>query len=136
MKPRFAVFDLDGTLADGSHRQHLAEAKMWEHYFDMSPLDTLRESVARKFYDHVGSGDRVEIWTARRERHRDMTDDWLRRYDLWRVPLRMRGNNDRREPHEAKLAWVDQFGRPDVIYEDDDNALEGFGRLGSEAIKL
>ena len=120
------VFDLDGTLADTAHRVHYLEQKPkdWGGFFaaakDDPPIAVtckvfLRLHMASTVDDHVG------IWTARPERFRRDTLEWLNRQGLWHahVELRMRPEGDYRHDTIVKGEWLAESPwRPDVVFED------------------
>lgn len=102
------VFDMDGTLADASHRLHFIEKepKDWNSFFgavgDDAPIDHVI-NIARAL-DAADHG--VVIWTGRPERCRRDTVAWLKTF---RVPfdvLLMREDGDRRPDHEIKMEWL------------------------------
>ncbi|TJZ57076.1 hypothetical protein FCH28_06315 [Streptomyces piniterrae] len=99
-----AVFDLDGTLADSGHRQHLLERRPrdWKAFFAAAVDDPpLMEGVELA----LTSTEDCEVGylTGRPERCRRDTLAWLARHGLPEGPLWMRPNNDRRPAREAKL---------------------------------
>ena len=83
------VFDLDGTLADGTHREHFITGKNhdWDAYFEACDGDTLiwpvintfialHEGIGRNCHRHI-----IEIWSGRHEGEnksvRRKTVQWL-----------------------------------------------------------
>ena len=103
MTPRYVyVFDLDGTLANLSHRLHLIEQKPkdWDAFF----AACLRDSpiwpvihVARA----LAEKHRIAFITGRSEASRTDTEAWLAWYDLFgRVYMRPR--DDHRPDHIVK----------------------------------
>lgn len=106
MLPRAIIVDLDGTLADCTHRRHHVEGpkKDWAAFFAGIKDDPVNRTVlqAVQFY----AGFHVILFvTGRGEEHRDETEDWLRKH----VPafatksrLMMRGAGDRRADVDVK----------------------------------
>lgn len=124
----FVVFDLDGTLADDTHRAHFLdqEPKDWDAYFAACGGDTLIEPIAEIFRALFASDlNRVEIWTGRSESVREETFHWVHRH-LFEgsygeyVRIRMRPSGDFRPDTEVKGEWLDQCGDnpPDIIIDD------------------
>lgn len=115
----FYVFDLDGTLADASHRVHLIQTtpKRWEEFIELSLLDDPIHSIIELMHAVLDRNHRVEIWTARNESTRMQTVAWLRKHGAPNVPMRMRSKGDRREDFEVKQKFFD-YGIPDLVFED------------------
>jgi|SRR5579872_6530856 len=115
----FYVFDLDGTLADCTHRLHHLERRDWRAFFADCPADapisaTLAILKALYFDDH-----RVEIWSGRSDEVRDQTRLWLRANGVPdSVPLIMRTAGDMRPDEEIKREFLRMTDRPDVIFDD------------------
>ena len=74
------VFDLDGTLADTTHRQHiLAEGgpSKWDRFFAACDGDAPNSPVIEVAKALYRDGDSIEIWSGRSESVQEMTLDWL-----------------------------------------------------------
>jgi len=99
------LFDLDGTLADNSHRQSFiqGEKKDWDAFFDAQACDTPNAPVAA-LYEALFSSARFDIVvvTARPERYREVSERW---FALNGIPLKrmlMRADGDRRSDETIK----------------------------------
>jgi len=121
----FIVFDLDGTLADDSHRQHhiTGDVKDWDAYFAACEDDVLIEPVAailRALREDQSANHRIEIWTGRSAKYHRQTDAWLTEHNLWYDSLRMRPDGDFRPDTVVKGEWLAECGynRPDLIFDD------------------
>ena len=101
------IFDIDGTLADNEHRQHhLTGNKNWDAFFAEQhkdePYQPVLDILHALAYDRVKMlGDKIIIVTARDERFRDDTINWLNKHiefdlsdSLFMRPLGHRGNDD------------------------------------------
>lgn len=98
------VFDIDGVLADVSHRLHHIERrpKDWEAFFAAAGEDPpLPEGVdlARRAAEETV----VAYLTGRPEWLRDVTQQWLDRHGLPAGRLVMRRPGDRRPARQTKL---------------------------------
>ena len=118
----FALFDLDGTLADDMHRQHHLrdDEPDWDAYFGACEADTPNAQVdllATTLYDSP-AWHRVEIWTGRPESVREATERWLAAVGVRYDALRMRADGDHRKDAVYKGELVERQGRPDVVFED------------------
>jgi hypothetical protein len=103
------VFDLDGTLADGTHREHHLHKrpKDWETYFALCHLDAPCGPLVDTYRALLGDGHFVEIWTGRIAETRVATEEWIKA-NLGPTPdrLRMRPVGDRTDDNELKRLWL------------------------------
>lgn len=109
------VFNLDGTLADNSHRQHLVQRPQpeWEefHLACVRDLPILSTVIAFQLYESAGY--RPIITSGRSEIARFDTEHWIRTHLLsprskFRMDrdLFMRPREDFRPDHELKRGWL------------------------------
>lgn len=126
----FIVFDIDGTIADPSHRLHLIKfakndageypAQDWDAFnagtADDTPIDPI-VAVALAMQD---KGHVIEFWTGRSEKTRTVTEKWLDDLGLGSHALRMRHpiDEERTADYRLKEKWLDLYGKPDLIFED------------------
>ena len=106
------IIDLDGTLCDNKHREHLIkQAKPdWDAYFLACGADTpMRPTIsAAQFWAHAGQ--RIIILSGRGEIARAHTENWLA---LYRVPyneLLMRPIGDFTPDEQLKWQWAVELG--------------------------
>jgi hypothetical protein len=90
------VFDLDGTLADCSHRQHLVQGKSrtripdWNRFFAECVHDKPIQPLVTLFgYLYRAQATDLEIWSGRSEAVHRETVDWLDTHVF--APLDMSG---------------------------------------------
>ncbi len=107
-----AVFDLDNTLSDATHRQRFLERKPrdWDAFFDAAPQDPpIPEGVAMA----VESARECEVvyLTGRPERCRRDTLEWLERQGLPDGRVYMRRDDDRRPARRTKLETLRRLAR-------------------------
>ena len=100
-----AVLDIDGTVADVSHRRHLLDVPSptrWNQFFASANDDPLLVDGA-ELAQHLATEHQI-IWiTGRPERMRSLTEEWLRRHDLPVGPLLMQPEGDDRPARFVKL---------------------------------
>lgn len=118
-------FDIDGTLADLSHRVHYwrDSPKNWNMFKAEMVNDTPIEqicSIAREMY-YVGNY--VILCTGRGEENREVTQYWLRKHEIKFDKLYMRAEKDFRGDDIVKLELLNQivveFGKkPDIVFDD------------------
>jgi FMN phosphatase YigB (HAD superfamily) len=114
------IFDIDGTLADISHRLHLigaekggftpyTEKKDWDGFYkaavDDKPIFEVI-TVARSL--HM-VGHTIVYSTGRTESIREITMQWLNKYRLPAGKLFMRADKDHREDCVVKSELLDKI---------------------------
>jgi len=117
------VFDLDGTIADITHRVHHVRGgnKNWDAFFAGCVDDTPNWPVVQSLKAHLAAGHRVEIWSARSDVVRRETKEWLAAEAGINPALltHMRAAGDNTADVALKRYWLSQSAdRPDLIYDD------------------
>jgi hypothetical protein len=120
------VFDIDGTVADCSHRQHHVTKAVpdWEVFFASSDIDgPLAEGVALAL-THAADGHLVWL-TGRPERYRPNTIAWLQAQGLPTDNLHMRPDDDMRPAAVFKAERLAQIAseREILLVVDDDGLV-------------
>jgi hypothetical protein len=113
------IFDLDGTLADNSHRTFLIDREgkpkdfkpNWDAYFDACDADMVHWPTVGVFLQLYNVGVDLRIWTGRRAKERGKTLVWL--HAVTRINLsvldhmlRMRDDDDFTPDHQLKRKWL------------------------------
>lgn len=122
---KLALWDIDGTLSDDSHRRHYFLEGDYARYFSRSLMmsDPVLDEGRAEFVSLARSGWNLGFVTARRERNRPATESWLEAHSLkgpW--PLFMRSDDAEQSPAEFKASVIFQFldnGYEVSFYEDD-----------------
>ncbi len=121
------VFDLDDTLADGSHRSHLipveslrGTASNWDRFSlacenDQPITPNIHLLVALSHHY------RIFILTSRGDVAYAETVSWLGRHNIPYDRLLMRGEREHRPPAAIKLDWLNSIGPDSVLCAFDDN---------------
>ncbi|GAA1403261.1 hypothetical protein GCM10009613_64180 [Pseudonocardia kongjuensis] len=119
-----AVFDIDGVLADVSHRLHFLDVHRWEKFFAAAHADPLLEEGAQRLAAALERYDVVYL-TGRPERNRRLTEDWLAGFGLATGPLYMRPDDDHRPARYVKREVLRRLARDREIAMiiDDDPAV-------------
>jgi predicted secreted acid phosphatase len=137
------VVDIDGTIADNSHREGFIQGtqKDWDSFYrpELMKEDKLiigaREGLVKLTHNR---NHKVIFLTGRPERTRAVTADWLETY-IWPVfegELFMRGDKDRRKAHDYKRDQVVKLYAQNKIYhnflfiDDDPQTYEMFWEYG------
>lgn len=129
------AFDIDGTLADCSHRRHFVETrpKDWDAFFaactDDAPIPVAIEILQN--LDRVDYHS-IAFFTGRPERTRVVTVAWLLKHcgpSAAANVVYMRADGDRRDDSVVKAEYLDYF-RPDLIFDDRTRVVEMWRSLG------
>lgn len=102
---KIVVCDIDGTVADGEHRQnHLqGEKKDWKAYFAEMHNDIPRKDIYEKAMDEaVAEGAELIFVSARPEDYRKETEKWLKKHGMDYMNLVMRRKGDKRPDTDVK----------------------------------
>lgn len=105
------VVDVDGTVADGSHRQHHLDRNDWGAFFADMHLDSLYEHTKIMVDALRNDGYYIVIVTARPDEndYREKTVDWLKRHDIEYDAIYMRRAGDYRKDSIVKREILDQM---------------------------
>lgn len=105
MRRRCVIFDLDGTLADDSHRREHMVNGDWDKYFSLCPGDTVIRPIAACAEAFHADGATIVVITGRSESVRRETLDWLAELRFFVDPdlVFMRPAGDFRKNSEVKL---------------------------------
>jgi phosphoglycolate phosphatase-like HAD superfamily hydrolase len=114
------VFDLDGTLADCSHRLHhiLKEPKDWDAFFKECDKDAPITYMI-DFFHTLSCHYTTYIVTGRSEVAKQQTETWLLDKRCFPDRLIMRQEGDHTDDHILKLKMVEDFkDRIAFVFED------------------
>ena len=135
----FIVFDLDGTLADDTHRQHFLEQhpKDWDSYFAACGDDPPIQPVVELLYTLSQRHD-VQVWTGRSEKYRQQTVEWFRSKGLWWSinNLVMRPVGDYRPDTVLKGEWLAERSKPDLIFDDRNKSVRFWREQGIVCLQV
>lgn len=142
------VCDLDGTLCDIRHRQHLAQAGAWDEFHDGLEQDTPRRGVAALLSACCVHGKpQIVFLTGRPEQYRTRTAVWIETHcdmsEGAEYELLMRGRDvygsDVTVKQELLERYLDERGMPAeertsrvLILDDRDKIVAHFRDLGYE----
>jgi phosphoglycolate phosphatase-like HAD superfamily hydrolase len=136
---RFAIFDIDGVLADVRHRLSAIRStpKNWDQFFAQAPDDPLLTQGRELLQEQLSLGRHVVYSTGRPERCRAATSDWLAAHELPAAQLFMRPDRDRRPGRLTKLAVArrlrDRRG-VDLIVDDDPVVVDALRTDGFDVL--
>lgn len=143
-----AIFDIDGTLADPSHRlHHLDGEKDWKAFHDgmsedapMQGVIELARILKRAAVEGLGI-DAVLVVTARHDdpHYETMTREWLELHDVPCDRLYMRKQDDVRADHVVKAEILqrilDDGYEPILVVDDRDKVVRMWRDHGITALQ-
>jgi phosphoglycolate phosphatase-like HAD superfamily hydrolase len=114
---RTVIFDIDGTLADMSHRQHVLDhgnyhansAAKWAAFFAGIPQDKPVEPLVSLALSLYEQGVNIVLCTGRSETNREATELWLERYGVPYDALIMRATDCMRPDYIVKEEMLDRL---------------------------
>jgi uncharacterized HAD superfamily protein len=128
------IFDIDGTLADCTHRLHYiqGEQKRYNTFYNAMDKDMRIKPIASLAMD-LSRSTRIIMATGRPESHRDMTLAWLEANNIPCHDLYMRRVGDFRPDYVVKKEMLDAIKRHypvDFAIDDSPAVIEMFNSNG------
>ncbi len=122
-----AVFDIDGVLANVTHRLHHlgTEPKDWEAFFAAAAQDPLLPEGA-ELIGTLAADHEILYLTGRPERTRALTARWLRQHQLPDAELWMRPDGDHRPARLFKRESIRRLlasRNVDIVIDDDPQVI-------------
>ena len=113
-RERCYIFDIDGTIADNSHRTHHLHKKPkdWDAYHAGTADDKPHGHIVNLARDLGRAGTAIIFCTGRHEALREITLEWLYKIGVFKldcVGLYMRKNGDLRPDDIVKLELLDRI---------------------------
>jgi len=141
----FIVFDLDGTLALNQHRNHFIEKGVpdWDSYLAACGDDGVNLPIVEVYHTLLDCCEdgidvhRVEVWTGRSDAVKNLTNEWFRKNDVpFPDAIRMRPASDYRPDTVLKQEWMDEHGKPDLVFDDRSSVIAMFRSHGVMAAQV
>ena len=109
-KQKIVLCDIDGTVADITHREHHLKRNEkgrvnWEAFFALQSEDAVREHIKAMIYESWPDC-KVVFLTGRPEDYREVTEQWLNDNGFEYIELHMRPYGDRRPDYIVKSEFV------------------------------
>lgn len=121
-----AVFDIDGVLADPTHRQHhvASRPKDWDAFFAAVGEDEVLEAGRARLHE-LAVDHEVVLLSGRPESTRADTEAWLARHGIEVSRLVLRRDSDHRPAPQVKAELIAGIGGPTevAVVVDDDEAV-------------
>lgn len=137
--PRVAVFDIDGTLMDETHRKEFRETKQWDKYFELCHLDTPIEHIVDLTKDYKTKGYEVWLMSGRSESVMEKTLESMKKHGVMFDKIKLRGEGNFIPDYVIKPAWISKYiglERVEIVFEDTDKVIEGFRKKGLNVIDV
>lgn len=118
---KIVIVDMDGTLADVSHRLHFLNGpnKNWKQFF-AGMDDDPPSAVVVEWVKNLSPDYEVAIVTGRPDKYRLNTEAWLRKHGVEFSRIIMRRSGDHRPDYVVKKDLLDEVGHERVAFVIDD----------------
>jgi phosphoglycolate phosphatase-like HAD superfamily hydrolase len=129
------LFDIDGTLADCSHRlRHIEKSpKDWDAFFGACDGDAPIEHIC-DLARIVALELPIVFVSGRSDQCRDQTEEWLKQNRLWSGYLYMRKHGDHRPDDIIKLELLERLRgdgfNPIMAFDDRDRVVAAWRSAG------
>lgn len=139
---KIIVFDLDGTLADISHRRPLVttKPKNWTAFNAKMEDDLPAQDIIWMNHNLFNIGCTIIICSGRSEDHKNITVDWLFRHGVIFDDIFMRKAGDFRADCIIKLDLLDQirknWGEPYLWFDDRDQVVQAIRSEGVRVLQV
>lgn len=136
------LFDLDGTLADCSHRlpHILGDSKDWQPFFESCDKDTPIAHIIQLARMYFGAGYEIWIVSARSAIVSEKTIQWINKYLPFPNTLLLRKPKDRRDDDVLKEEWLTSGTIPKerihCVYEDRRRVVDMWRRNGIPCLQV
>lgn len=130
------IFDIDGTLADLTHRlPHIQkQPKDWDTFFACVGDDAPIPHIIKLAIDVALAGAKVVYVSGRSDQCRNETEYWLRCNALPDGPVFMRKAGDHRPDHQVKVELLAQLRSdgfdPVMAFDDRNSVVKMWRELG------
>jgi hypothetical protein len=123
MKIKAYIFDIDGTIADGRHRQQYVRTKPknWKAYNAAMHGDSPIQPVIYTLGLIHSTGHAVILSSGRQDKDRGVTEAWMKKHNVPFTELYMRKTNDFRDDTIVKKEMLQEIQQKyDIIAVFDD----------------
>lgn len=121
MSSTLIICDIDGVLADCSHRLHYLEEKNYEAFYSVASM--IEDGIiwgGKDLFNAIKqpmSGLDVYLLTGRPERTRKITELWLNYYDIAFNRMYMRADGDYRPSPKVKVDLMNKLAESRKSYD-------------------
>jgi phosphoglycolate phosphatase-like HAD superfamily hydrolase len=136
------VFDIDGTLADLTHRRNYvaSKPKNWSAFDAAIPFDKPFKDIIFLLNMCLQLNHKVVLCSGRSERTRVVTENWLRENEVQYAQLYMRTDNDHRQDFIVKVELLEQIreqhGEPFIWFDDRQQVVDAIRAQGVRVLQV
>ena len=132
--------DIDGTVANNSHRQNLLHKfSDWDAFFAKMGSDKPIKKIINDVKILKEEGKKIIFITGRPEKYRKLTQIWLDKYVLEDYSLIMRKDNDKRNKIEVKKElFLENINKNEVLcfFENDTDLINLWKEMNLNVINV
>lgn len=141
------IFDVDGTLADPTHRRGYVQnkPKRWDLWNKTMNRDGYHKDIFQFMYSGWNLGNKILISTGREESYRDVTLEWLHNNPWFDTTILldkmfMRKDKDYRSDELIKKEMLDQMREdgynPVLVFDDRDRVVKMWRENGIRCLQV
>jgi len=131
-KNKCVVLDFDGTIADYTFRDHLRSID-WDAYIAASFSDVPSKPVV-EIIERFKNDHNIVILSARSERSRKETEEWLDKYNIYHDDLILKPDNATEEDCDIKVNLIkkipEKYGEIVFCIDDRSSCVQSFRDAG------
>jgi phosphoglycolate phosphatase-like HAD superfamily hydrolase len=118
LKEEIVIFDIDGTLADISAREHHVKKrpKNWKGFFEGMSGDVPIVPILNLCNTLYEAGFEIILFTGRPEDYRKDTEEWLDKHKVKYHSLFMRGSRDMRDDTIVKKEMLEHINKKKIAF--------------------
>lgn len=142
MDKKIFVFDVDGTLANITHRQVFlrSKPKNWPAFNKNMHLDNPHTDIIWLAKTFSELGHTIVICSGRGSENRQITIDWLNKHSVPFNALYMRELGDYRADNIVKLELLEKiredFGNPFMVFDDRNSVCQMWRENGVRCLQV
>jgi predicted secreted acid phosphatase len=142
MMTKVIVFDIDGTVANITHRKHwvATKPKNWCAFNAGMAQDTVYADIKFLYDTFAAAGNTIVFCSGRGEENRDVTESWLRANGFAWSALYMRAARDHRQDSIVKVELLAviraHFGEPYLWLDDRNQVVDAIRAQGVRVLQV
>lgn len=142
MTNKIIVFDIDGTVADVTHRRQFvaSKPKNWAAWNAGMSRDTVHEDIKFIYDTFRAAGARIIFCSGRGEENRAVTIRWLKDNGFQFEALFMRREKDYRQDSIVKVELLEQIrqwhGEPALWFDDRTQVVDAIRAQGVRVLQV
>ena len=142
MTNKIIVFDIDGTVADVTHRRQFvaSKPKNWAEWNAGMSRDPVHEDIKRIYEVFRAAGARIIFCSGRGDETREVTEKWLADNGFEFEALFMRRKRDYRQDSIVKVELLEQIrqwhGEPALWFDDRTQVVDAIRAQGVRVLQV